>query len=316
MKPRERVRRLFSNLPVKVLCLAAAVILFMFNRINTMTERSFSVPLSVEAPPGFAVSSPYPSRVRITLRGEAQAISPVLEEDILASASLESHTAAGSFRTPVRVDRAGTAIGVEPLEVRVEPQEITFALEPLLEKRVAVVPDVKGTPAHGYELASYEISPRTMVVRGPASKVRAVTTLGTEEVDLTGRTGAFSVRVRVLLPDPLVKTTGDAFIDFRAAIQEAMVSRRFESVPVTAVDVPAGVRLRDTQLPPGSVQVQGTQLAIEAITEEQVQLVLDCATVHRAGSWKLRPRPEVPSTVEVVDWTPKELSVEFVLGTH
>jgi YbbR domain-containing protein len=316
VKPRDRMRRLLSNLPVKVVCLAAAVILFMFNRINTMTERFFSVPLAVEVPAGFAISSSCPSTVRVTLRGQEQAINPVLPEDIAASLNLEGHQAAGTFRVPVTVQRAGTALGVEPLEIRVEPQVLTVALEPLAERRVPVVPDVTGSPAHGYELASFEVAPRAVAIRGPRSRVQAVPSVATEVIDLTGRTGPFSLRARLAVPDPLVKVTGDSFVDFRAAIQEAVISRRFESVPLTVIDLPPGLRIRDAARESGSVQVQGTQLAVESMTAEQVQLVLDCSTIHRPGVWRLSPRAEVPSTVSVVDWTPRELSIEFVAGTR
>ncbi len=34
------------------------------------------------------------------------------------------------------MDRRGTAQGVEPLEIRVDPQTVTFTLEPLVEKPI------------------------------------------------------------------------------------------------------------------------------------------------------------------------------------
>lgn len=313
MTGKERLRRLFSDLPVKVLCLAAAVILFMFNRINTLTERFFSVPLRVEVPSGLAIASPYPSTVRITLRGEEQAINPVLAEDIVAAVDLEGRKAPGNYKAQVKVSRTGTALGVEPLEVRVEPQEIAFSLEPLLERRVSVVPDVKGSVAHGYELVGYELGSRAVTIRGPKSRVQAVSSLTTEEIDLTGRTGSFALRVRLVLADPLVKVTADPFVDFKATIQEAIVAKRFESVALEVVDLAPIYHLKGA-LPNGSVQVQGTQLAIEALESDQVKLVLDCATVRRPGQWTLHPRAEVPSTVQVLDWSPKELIVEIVAG--
>ena len=97
------VRRLMSDLPVKVICLTAAVILFLFHRVNTMTERFFSVPLEVSVPPGLAIASAYPKTVRITLRGTEESISPILEEDIEATADLQAHKSPGVFRSPVRI---------------------------------------------------------------------------------------------------------------------------------------------------------------------------------------------------------------------
>lgn len=63
-------RILLADLPVKAICLAAAVILLFFHRVTTLTERFFSVPLEVSTPAGLAVASAFPKTVRITLRGE------------------------------------------------------------------------------------------------------------------------------------------------------------------------------------------------------------------------------------------------------
>jgi YbbR domain-containing protein len=308
--PRDLLRRLLVDLPVKVICLSAAVILFLFNRINSLSDRFVSVPLKVDVPAGFALASAYPRTVRITLRGEEASINAILEEDLEASVSLEDRRDAGIYRTAVRVQRSGTALDVEPLEIRVDPQEISFTLEPLLERRLPVAPDIKGVPAHGYELAGYELSPRAAVLRGPRSRVQAVDTLLTEEVDLTGRTGPFTLSVRLVLPDGLLGLAGDQFVEFKATIQEAVVSRRFEDVEIVVLDTAVGFK-HTGDLPRGSVQVQGSQLAIETLQPGQVHLVAEAASVRRTGTWTLPTRPEIPSSVTVLDWSPKELAVFF-----
>jgi hypothetical protein len=308
---RDLLRRLLSDLPVKVICLSAAVILFLFNRINSLSDRFVSVPLKVDVPAGFALASAYPRTVRITLRGEEAAINAILEEDLVASISLEDRTAPGVYRTGVKVERQGTALNVEPLEVRVDPQQISFTLEPLLERRVTVAPDIKGMPAYGYELAGYDLTPRTALLRGPRSRVQAVGTLLTDEVDLTGRSAPFTLRVRVVVPDVLLALAGDPFVEFKASIQEAVVSRRFEDVAVVVLDAAAGLKPAEEPAH-GSVQVQGSQLAVEAVQPDQVHLVIEGESVRRAGLWTLATRAEVPSTVTVLDWSPKALTVQFL----
>jgi hypothetical protein len=222
--------------------------------------------------------------------------------------SLENRSEPGVYRAPVRVDRRGTALGVEPLELRVDPQEISFTLEPLLERRVSIAPDIKGVPAYGYELAAYELAPRTAVLRGPRSRVQAASTLLTEEIDLTGRTGQFTLRVRIVVPDTLLGLAGDPFAEFKASIQEAAVSRRFENVEIVVLDAATGLKPME-DLPAGSVQVQGAQLAVEALQPGQVRLVVEGESIRRAGTWTLATRPEVPSGVTVLDWSPKELTM-------
>jgi YbbR domain-containing protein len=311
MRGRRLRRALLSDLPAKLICLAAAAILFLFHRVNTLTERFFSVPLEVSVPAGLAVASAYPKSVRITLRGAEEQIYPVLEEDIEAVVSLEGKRGPGVFRAPVKVTRRGTAASVEPLEVKVEPQDLTFTLEQLVEKRVPVLPDLRGSPAYGYEMVQTVVVPPSAVVRGAKSRVQGITGLSTEEIDLTGRSASFAAKLKLGLPSQLVRIAGDASVEFRATIQEAVTSRAVEGIPVTTVDLAARWIAR-TPLPPGRVQVRGPQLLVDGVRTDQVRLVLDCSIVKRAGAYVLHPRPEAPTGVTVQDWSPREITVEFV----
>jgi YbbR domain-containing protein len=308
---RRLVHRLLKDLPVKIICLTAAVILLLFHRVTTLTERFFSVPLDVRTPSGLAVASSYPKTVRISLRGEENAIFPILEEDVEAAVDLESHHAAGVYRAEVKLVRKGTALNVEPLEIKADPQEITFTLEPLAEKRVNVISDLRGAPAYGYELVQSVVVPPTVVIRGARSRVQGVNALSTEEIDLTGRTGSFASKVKIVLPNALVKIAGEASADFRATIQESTVTRAFEKVPVEGVDLSTHWALKGP-LPSGTVQVQGTQLVVDGVRPDQVRLLLDLSAVRRAGSYTLHPRPETTSTVTVLDWSPRDVAVDIV----
>jgi hypothetical protein len=308
---RRLAHRMLKDLPVKVICLTAAVILLLFHRVTTLTERFFSVPLDVRTPSGLAVASSYPKTVRITLRGEENAIYPILEEDVEAAVNLENHRSAGVYRAEVKLSRKGTALNVEPLEIKADPQEITFTLEPLVEKRVNLISDLRGAPAYGYELVQSVVVPPTVVIRGARSRVQGVTALSTEEIDLTGRTGSFAAKVKIVLPNALLRIAGDSSADFRATIQESTVTRVFDKLVVEGVDLSTRLALR-SRLPAGTVQVQGTQLAVDAVRPDQVRLILDLSGLRRAGTYTLHPRPETTSSVTVLDWSPRDVAVDVV----
>jgi hypothetical protein len=93
------------------------------------------------------------------------------------------------------------------------------------------------------------------------------------------------------------------------------VSRRFEDVEVAVLDAAAGL-VPAEEPPTGSVQVQGAQLAVEALEAGQVRLVAEAGAVRRTGAWTLATRPEVPSSVTVLDWSPKQLVVLFTASTR
>jgi len=308
MDARRLTRIALADLPVKVICLAAAVILLLFHRVTTLSERFFSVPLEVSTAPGLAVASAFPETVRITLRGAGDTIFPILEDDVGAAVNLDGHKTPGVYRAEVRVDRKGTAQGVEPLEIRVEPTSVTFTLEPLVEKRVPIAPDLRGTPAYGYELIQSSISPPNLVIRGASSRVQPVDSLGTEEIDLTGRTSSFAARVKVLVPNPLVKLSGDAAADFHATIQESTVQHLFDSVAIIPFDLSPHLALK-APLGAGRLKVQGTQLGVDALHSEDLKLLVELGNTRRAGTYTLPTRPDAAPGMMILDWDPKEVTV-------
>ena len=168
---------------------------------------------------------------------------------------------------------------------------MTFTLEPLTERRVLLSPDLKGTPAYGYQLVQSAINPQNVVIRGAKSRVQSVVSLSTEEIDLTGRTGSFAAKVKILLPTTLLKIAGDAAADFHATIQQETIQHSFDGVVVAPFDLSPHLALK-TAPAPGSVKVQGTQLAVDAVHPEQVRLVVDLGAVRRAGIYTVPTRPK------------------------
>ncbi|MBA7697532.1 hypothetical protein ES703_106199 [subsurface metagenome] len=294
-----------------IISLTAAVIIFLFYRINTMEERFFSAPLKVKSPPDMAIANPYPSSVRITLRGEADSIFHILDEDIEVLADFDRYETEGEYRVPLRVVRKGTALNIEPLEIKVEPPDIMFTLELKMEKSVDVAPVIKGIPAHGYELVQYSITPRMVEIAGPRSLVQRINGLMSEEIDLSGRTEDFSERVRIGLDSSFVHLTGATEVRFRGIIREAEIIKTFEPIALISIDLSPSLKLSAT-LPSGSIKLQGGQNAIEQLTLDQLRVVVDCGNITLPGEYILNPEPDTPLGYVVLKYLPRQLSLTFV----
>src|SRR5208337_1687464 len=124
-------------------------------------------------------------------------------------------------------------------------------------------------------------------------------------------TSSFASKVKILLPNTLLKIAGDAAADFHATIQEETVQHSFDGVTVAPFDLPPHLALK-TAPAPGSVKVQGTQLAVDAVHPEQVRLVVDLGGVRRAGTYTVQTRPEELPGIEVMDWSPRQVTVDVV----
>lgn len=310
MKSSELLRRLLENWPAKVLSVAAAVLLVVFNNVSRLEERSFSVPLGVELPEGLVPASTYPQQVRITLRGEPEEILRIEEEDIRAYVDLTEHTAEGEYEDPVEVEKRGVSLNVEPLEVRVEPESISINLEHQLRKSVEISPTLEGSPPSGYELSQFQLIPETVDIRGPRSRVAPIESVSTDAIELSGRRDNFTVRVTLEELGELLSYPGGNVVEFRGVIDERVILDTFDQVDISVVGLSPPLSVA-TPLPAGEVRVQASQVRLEEIGSSDVQLVADAGDVDGAGTHELPVRPQVPQGLVVLWYEPTTLTLQI-----
>jgi hypothetical protein len=299
---------LIRNWPAKIIAIAAAVLLFLFHRTSTLEERFFSVPLEVIENSKLIPAEDFPQKVGITLRGAEEGVYHILEEDIEAHIDLSQFNKEGEYDVPVEVEKKGSAVNVDPLEIRVEPLMINVELEKKVTKTLEVIPKFEGFPAHGYELEQYFITPTFVKVEGPESRVENLETVNTEKIDLTGKKDDFTVRVQIDHSDSLVRFPGGDVVEFHAIIQEAIILKTFEPVDIVRIDLSPDLVVVDGENT-GSIKLQGSQLLIEKVGREQVRLVVDCSLINSPGTYTLPTRPDVPLGLLVLNYDPVEITL-------
>jgi len=220
MNSRELFVKITEKWPVKVLSLAAAILISLFYKMGTLETRFFSSPLRVESDDLLVPASSYPQTVKINLRGEKNSIFPILEEDIEAYIDLGKYTLENTYRIPVQIRKKGSVLGIEPLEITVEPADILIKLENKTSRAVEILPSFRGYIAEGYEMTSQTINPSSVIAEGPRSNVQALHEINTAEIDLEGRSKDFSMLINIINNDPLIVIHGSRMIEYRAAIRQ------------------------------------------------------------------------------------------------
>lgn len=313
MSSRELISRLLSNWPVKILALVAAIILHLSYRIGSLEERFFSVPLTIETNESFVPVGEVPQSVRISVRGPADEIFLVLEDDIEAFVDLRDYSREGQFRVPVLIRKTGTAENTE-FELTVEPLEVTITLEQRIVKTLEIYPVIRGVPAEGFELAEYTIEPTSIEVKGPRSAVEPLSSARTDEIDLTGRAEDFTIRLRVHVDAPRAEIVGSDIIEFTGLVRPIVVAKLIQGVRIVPVGVAPGVEvaLRPER---GAVRVRGTSLQIESAGSQDFRLVVDCSGLTEPGVYELSVSIEGADGVEVIGSQPAQVSVEVVAAS-
>ncbi|MDR2070572.1 MAG: hypothetical protein LBP81_04025 [Treponema sp.] len=309
---RKILAKIAANWHVKALSVALAVILFVFHRTSLLENRFFSAPLRIELNGSLVPASSYPRMVRITLRGEANSIYPILEDDIDVYLDLTRHTTEGTYRAPVQVRREGTALGVDPLEISVDPPEVSVELDRKISKYVPLTPSFQGELAEGYELVSYTLTPTQVVVDGPLRLMSGLSELSTDFIELGGRSEDFTATVHIMNRDPLLVIRGDGITEFRGLVRRYIMIRSFEGLPIGIRGLNEdfeGIPAVET----GNIRIQGHQSEIEAFEPGRDTLYLDCSGITESGVYTLQVQAEIPQEFTLIRSDPSYVIVRAAL---
>lgn len=293
-----------------MLSVALAIVLFIFHRMSILEERFFSVPLIIETNGEMIPASSYPRMVRVTLRGDANSIFPIVEEDVEAYLVLDRYTEPGTYRTSVEVRKKGTALGVNPLEIGVDPLEISVELDQKTSKSVSLIPRYEGYVESGYELVSYTLEPTQVVIEGPAKLVSGISELATEYVELDGRNADFSATVHILNRDPLIVVRGNGATEFRASIREAIVIRTIDELLIEVIGLNDSLAAEPRVLR-GSIRLEGSQKELDAYIPGEAVLALDCSGITKAGEYTLPVQTNIPFQFTLTRNEPTEVRVSI-----
>jgi YbbR domain-containing protein len=308
LNSRKLLARAAENWPAKVLSVALAIILFVFHRMSSLEDRFFSVPLKVEMDNSLVPASSYTRMIRVSLRGDATSIYPILEDDIEAYIDLKSYNTPGQYRVPVLIRKQGTALGVEPLEISVEPMEISLGLDRKISKYVPLTANFRGNVPPGYDLISHTLTPTQVVVDGPLTLLGNVSELYTDFIDLEGRSENFSATVNILNRDPLLVIRGSGTTEFHGFIQRMVPVRNFADLPITLKELDEDLEA-ELDVKSGTVRLDGDQSRLDLFVPPPVFLYADCSAVTGPGTYTLPLKVDLPPGINLARQDPQAVVV-------
>ena len=279
--------RAVRNWPAKILSLALAIIIFVFHRMVTLEERFFSVPLNVENLNSMMPSGTYPRMVRVTLRGESHDIYSIMEDDIEIFIDMTDYDLPGVYRVPVQWRKRGTALGIDPLQISVDPSEIAMSLDHRMSRIVPLRANFRGQVESGFIMTSFSLAPNQIIIDGPAVLMSTITELSTELIDLEGRQSNFVMTANILTPNPLIVIRGRRTTDFLGNINQVIPIRNIENFPITVIGVRDWFEW-ELEFNEGNLHIEGdNRQEIENFEPDSDFIWVDASAITEPGMYML-----------------------------
>lgn len=300
--------KLLENWPAKIVCLALALLLFMFYRMSTLEQRVFSVPLRIQTNGDIVPAASYPRTVTVRLRGEMDTLYPVEEKDISVFVDLSSLEREGEFRFPLQVRIAGTAGAEDALDIAVEPSEISIRVESRTVKKVPVVPNFTGYPEAGYEFDGYLINPVSVELSGPRTVVENIEEMQTEAIDLSGRNAGFEGTAILINRNSLITVSSGGTVEYRVRIAPVIVTRTLTGLPLQFDSLDDRFTVRKG-FEPGVLTVRGRQIDLVDDTVLRDALRVNAKNISSPGIYSLPVTTVLPEGMESLEYSPREVQI-------
>jgi YbbR domain-containing protein len=275
------------HIGLKIMSIALAALLWLVVSGEQIVERALRIPLEFTNMPARLepVGEP-PAVIDVRVRGSSGRLSRIAAGELVAVVDLQGarpgqrlfHVSGADVRAP---------FGVEV--VQVAPPSLYMTFEPSATKSVAVLPEVDGEPAPGFEVAMRAAEPATVEVIGPQSAVAALTMAITEPVSVAGASAPVVEMVSVGVSDPSVRLKVVAPVRVTVNVRPAELQWAVQGVPVKVLNPTGRVTVTPTAV---AIHLRGPREAMGA-DASSFNASVD-VTGLKPGSYELPVRIEIP----------------------
>lgn len=314
MKPRGpeiHWEKILENLPIKVLAVAVALMLFIFHRIESIVQKEYTLPVELVLDPGYVPLENPVQRAKVLIRGPRTSLESLQADNLKVVADVSAYRSEGKVRIPLGVLRSGLAAELPSVEILVEPLDLMLDLEKKTSRIVEVQPQFTGSPAPDFEVEGILYQPTKVTLLGPRSIIAGVSQAVTEKVDILGVSSDLVKDVRLIPPHPSVTFLGGDTVNLRVTVKA--LESIFEVPPQIPLvqGLSPGLRLVRPPQPVG-LRIRGPKVLLVNTQTPGAEVVLDLKGIQEPGLYELPVTVTVPEGFVVQDMDPERqiLSVE------
>jgi YbbR domain-containing protein len=207
---------LTHNWPLKIVSLILAAMLWMAVANQASSEIGLEVPLEYRnIPPQLEITGDMTNTVQVRLRGSSNVIKDITARDVSTTIDL-AKMLGGEKIVPLSPQNVQAPFGAEV--IRVNPSSVRFNLERTITKSIPVMPTII-SPGDPYEVGKVLVSPGTVEIEGPESRVKALSQIATLPIRLERKQAHVEQTADLDVPDPQIRLQHPSPVSVRIEIR-------------------------------------------------------------------------------------------------
>jgi len=224
-------RFILHNIALKLIALAAAVLLWSAISREPTVEIAYSVPIEFhQVPENLEITSEIIPQAQVRLRGPVRRLRTIQPGDVHPLIDLTG-AVTGERTYDLTAQQVHVPYDVEVLQVI--PSQVRLSFDRRQTREVKVRPRVIGKMPPGYEISKVVCDPASIQIVGPERRVSAVEAATTDPIDASGVMGQASFSANAYVADPLVREARPLLVKVTVYTQKAPATQASspESMP-------------------------------------------------------------------------------------
>jgi len=309
------MNNLLENWPVKILCFIAAVLIFFFHEMSTLSSKSYMIPVTVleNGEMTLASEADESRMVKVTVKSRRENLADITEGDFKAFLDMNSVKEPGRAAVDINVTPDSKVMLIDPLELSFSPRTFYVPVEKYVSRYVPVKPSVTGSAAYGYEMVNYNVVPDVVLIEGPESSVNSIEYLSTESVSLNGASRDVVAVSSVLHTNRRITIPSTENYKVVLYVRPVGTSRIIKNVPVVFKNIPESLFVTN-QEEIVDVTVEGSMLALDKLSSSDFVCAADLNSIDSEGSHVVRLTVTGPKDIDIIKVSRSEITVYLSSG--
>ncbi len=297
-------KNITKDMPLKIIALLLAVILWFYVTGIKNSERIIDIPLEIiNLPDNTMVLSPLPQKITLKVRGPRNILFR------LPSADLKYSIDAGGMQFGTNVfyftgDQLELPSGVQVIWM--SPSSLTIVLSETIRKKLTVVPKFEGAPGKGYQVTNYRILPSEIEIEGTKDSLKGIEKIYTRPIDISGETGDLKGISVLLNTDGLnYKYIETDTVNVDVFIAPNYITKVLSNMRITVKGGGAEFRIFPEAV---DLQIRGPENLLEAFPLKEIEVYINIENMP-PGHYTVKPTVEVPDDIVVEAIRPENIDL-------
>lgn len=312
MESKNFFSKILENWPIKIICVALAIFIYIFHTISSLEKKTFDVPVEIINDGLMTTASFVPNYAKVTIRTTQTNMVHINAQTMLrANIYLNNYTSAGKVEVPVNVELLDQSIMIDPLEVTVAPEKISVVLDDKIQRYIQIEPMLYGDVDSNYKISHIKVSPSSVKVIGPKSIVDNTKQIYTTKVNVKGAVKSFSIQVGLDQTSSLIKVIPEDIIRVSVTVDYRSDTKVYQKVQLLVQNLDESLEIVNA-IPLVSFEITGPKNEVVKYKLSDKTVYINCSKITAAGRYELPVKFYFPPKISLKSSNVDKISIQVI----